>query len=591
MPSPKRQFKLSYIRLRRLIRNDHLVLTFLAIVVGCVTGWAIITFRELINLFHKIFFQAQPDSLMYQISSLPWWQVILVPTLGGLVVGVIVKKMMPDGRPHGVADVIEASSLHGGWLSSRVGLYAALVSALSIGSGASVGREGPAVHLGASLGGWVARRLHLSPALARTLLGCGASAAVACSFNAPIAGALFASEVVIGHYALKSFAPVVIASVAGTAITRTYFGDFPAFSIVNDVIVSFWEFPAFVGLGIVCGIVAILYMKMIILSQTLANRTPVPDWLKPAIAGLVLGCAGYYIPQIFGVGYSTTELALMAQYSFLVLAGLAVAKILATALCLGWGFGGGVFSPSLVIGAMIGGAYGIVATSLFPDFSSGSGAYSVIGMGALAAAVLGAPISTTLIIFEMTNDYALTMGVMLAVVIASEISDQFCSHSFFTLQLKQRGIDLRGGFEAEICRSIRVRQVMAHQTSTIKEDASLDELRWTLHDSVHGQVFVLNDEGGLCGTVNLATWAKVSFEDRENKQIKVSDVARPHPTILTRADTLEQALSIMDDTGEEHIAVVTDAISLKFSGCIHHRDALTAYNKAILNARHEVQGN
>jgi CIC family chloride channel protein len=272
-------------RLRRVIGNDQIILVFLALIVGGLAGSAVILFREFINLIQALLLGSGSDRLFVNAETLAWWKILLVPVAGGLVVGAVIQFLLPQRRPQGVADVIEASALKGGRMLSLTGLVAALASAISIGAGASVGREGPAVHLGASLAGWMGRRLHLTRSLTRTLLGCGVAAAVAASFNAPIAGALFASEVVIGHYALRAFAPIVIASVAGTAVSRAFFGDFPAFALAETPLASFWEFPAFVGLGITAGIAAIVFMHAIFSVQKLAAKTPLPAWLRPAVGG------------------------------------------------------------------------------------------------------------------------------------------------------------------------------------------------------------------------------------------------------------------------------------------------------------------
>lgn len=465
-----------------------------------------------------------------------------------------------------------------------------MISAVSIGSGASVGREGPAVHLGAALSSWVGRRLHLSRSLARTLLGCGVGAAVAASFNAPIAGALFASEVVVGHYALKAFAPIVISSVAGTAVSRSVFGDFPAFTLETQIIASFWEFPAFVLLGLVSGIAAIVFMRSIFAAQSLAERLTVPPWTRPAFAGLAVGIIALAFPQVLGVGYGTTEAALLQKFSFWLLVAVGTAKILATALSIGFGFGGGVFSPSIVIGAMVGGAFGILATAVFPELSSGPGAYTIVGMGAMAAAVLGAPISTTLIIFEMTSNYALTLGVMIAVVVASEITHHFFGRSFFTVQLERRGINIKEGFEAEIMRSVRVGRVIADDAETVNWGVSLGELRTSLQKSIVGEIFVLRGESELYGTVTLTDLSEAAFDHDVDDLINAGDVARLHPPVLTPDDDLETALALMRDTHEEHIAVVDDVETMTFRGCVHHRDVMGAYNRALLELRHEEHG-
>jgi len=589
---PNRHF--TYLRLlarmRRLLRNDHLILPLLSIVIGLVTGHAIIAFRESITFFQWLGFGSGTKEFYQYAETLPGWLIVLVPTVGGLLVGLYLKFIMPGGKPQGIAHVIEASALRGGWMSSRTGFHSAVVSALSLGSGASVGREGPAVHLGASLGAWCARRLHLSRSLSRTLLGCGVSAAVAASFNAPIAGALFASEVVIGHYALRAFAPIVISSVAATAASQAYFGDFAAFEITPGFIASYWEFPAFFGLGLVAGITAIILMKSTDLMAELAEKSPVPDILRPALAGFVVGMIALFYPQILGVGYSATEAALMVNFTLITLIGIGIAKILATAISLGWGFGGGVFSPSLVIGAMTGGAYGILATMVFPELSSGPEAYTLIGMGAVAAAVLGAPISTTLIVFELTSDFTMTLAVMTAVIVASELVRASQMRSFFHNQLKNRGIDLRSGFEAEILNKIPIKNIMTSDHIPVGCDVNLEKLRARLQKSRMGELFVVDQDGHLKGTITLSDLSESAFDHGFDELVNALDVARLHPPFLTKDSHLEDAIRVMEESHEDHIAVVDNHENMKFIGCIHHHDVMNAYNRALLESRHEEHG-
>ncbi|MDA1090874.1 MAG: chloride channel protein [Proteobacteria bacterium] len=577
-------------KFRRVIDNDHMILVFLALIAGGLAGSAVALFREIITLVQALLYGSGSERLFVNSEALAWWKILLVPVAGGLVVGAVIQFLLPQKRPQGVADVIEASALKGGRMSSRTGLLAALASAISIGAGASVGREGPAVHLGASLAGWIGRRLHLTRSLTRTLLGCGVAAAVAASFNAPIAGALFASEVVIGHYALKAFAPIVIASVAGTAVSRAFYGDFPAFALADTPLASVWEFPAFVGLGVTAGIVAIAFMHAIFSVQRLAAKTPVPAWVKPAIGGLMVGLLGLAFPEVLGVGYGLTENALLVNISLKMLIVLCVAKIAATAICIGWGFGGGVFSPSLVIGALLGGVWGVIVTTLFPEYSSGASAYTLIGMGAMAAAVLGAPISTTLIIFEMTGDYALTLGVMVAVVIASEVTQQFYGRSFFSEQLKRRGIDLKGGFEADVMHSIRIGDILARDSELVSMDVCLPDLRTMLQNSKIGEIYVIRESGALYGTITLADMSEVAFDAAIDDLLRAGDVARTDPQILCEDDDLEAALSLLAESGEDRIAVVDDTETMILKGYVTHAGVMAAYNKALLKTRHEEHG-
>jgi len=578
------------VTVRTLLRHDTLILSILAMVVGAAAGGAVILFREGISLAQTVFFGSGTERLSLYAVGQPWWRIVLAPAAGGLIVGLMVYFLMPGRRPQGIADCIEASALRGGRMSAKTGLFAAIIAATSIGAGASVGREGPAVHLGASLASWVSERLHLTRTLSRTLLGCGVAAAVAASFNAPMAGALFANEVVIGHYALSSFAPIVMASIVGTFVSQAHFGNYPAFTVPEHPVVTFWEFPAVMGLGVIAGLAAIAFMQSVRLAETAAHRLPGPTWLRPAVGGMIVGMIAVPLPQVLGIGYGVTETALTPTHSVTLLALICIAKVFATAVSLGFGFGGGVFSPSLVIGATLGGAYGAIAAGFFPDLSAGATIYTIVGMAAVAAAVLGAPISTTLIVFEMTLNYKLTMAVMLAVVVGTLVSRPLHGRSFFTWQLERRGLDLHGGFQTALLREIGVDAVKTHRCEVVDSTVSLGELKFMLQASHAGELFVLNDDGLLVGTVTLADLSESAFEHDLDDVVNAGDLARRKPPVLTVEDTLEVALKLMRTTGEPHIAVLDDLKTRQFAGCIHERDAMAAYNRALLDARREEQG-
>ncbi|MEK9647146.1 MAG: chloride channel protein, partial [Alphaproteobacteria bacterium] len=350
----------------RFFHNQQLILLLLAIVTGSAAALGAVVFREAIVLMQTVTFGASMEKMSEVIGDLPAWHFLVVPTAGGLLIGLFVQYAMPGRRNRGVADVMEAAALRSGEISLKEGLAAAAVSAASIGVGASVGREGPVVHLGATLSSLVATRLRLSRSQAVTLLGCGVASGVAASFNAPIAGVFFALEVVIGHYALSAFAPIVIAGVVGTIISRLYFGNFPAFIITEHSIVSFWEFPAFALLGVVCAMAAVIFLRSIEFTTNAFGKLPVPPWIRTGIGGLCVGVIALAFPQVLGVGYEATDVALKGQYELDILIALVAAKMAATAISIGAGFGGGVFSPSMFIGAMVGGSFGIIATQVFP---------------------------------------------------------------------------------------------------------------------------------------------------------------------------------------------------------------------------------
>jgi CIC family chloride channel protein len=581
----------AWVALRQLSRNVQVILSLLAVAIGAAAGLAAIGFRAVIDLIQQLGFGFSGEAVATLAELLPWWHLLLVPTVGGLAIGLFVHFFMPGRRPHAVADVIEANALRVGRMSATVGLKAALVSAASIGVGASVGREGPVVHLGASLGSWVAKRLHLGRTPARTLLGCGVAAAVAASFNAPIAGAFFALEVVVGHYALTAFAPIVIASVTGTIISRMHYGDFPAFIVpAVRTITSFWELPAFALLGAVAAVVAIVFMRAIFFTEDTLKRLPMPSWTRPALGGLVVGVMAIAFPQVLGVGYEATDDALSGLYPLWLLLALVVAKTAATAISLGCGFGGGVFSPSLFIGAMVGGAFGVIATSIFPELSSGPGAYAIIGMGAMAGAVLGAPISTVLMIFELTSDYAATIAVMIATAIASLITQQAQGRSFFTWQLLRRGVVVRGGQEIGLLRAIRARDVMESGFETVLSETPIAVVRARLQAAAHGELFVVDSAGRLTGVIAYSDMQETAFDTSHDAELIAENVARTRPTVLQADDDLETAIKAYSASGEVFLPVVDHQDSRHLVGVAHEHKVMLAYHRALDQARAEERG-
>ena len=577
-------------RMRRIVRSEQLVLSILAMVVGALAGGGTILFRDGLLFIQSLIYGTSDEALHTYLADLPAWHLILGPTAGGLIVGIFIYKFLPEKRPHGVADVIEAASFHDARMSTRCGIKSAIASAFSLGSGSSLGREGPVVHMGASFGAWLARILHLRRSASRTLLGCGVASAVAASFNAPLAGALFAHEVALGHYALTAFAPIVLASVTGTVITRIYYGDEVAFLIPGHEIQSFWEFPAFALLGIVAGIAAVLVVRAVPIVQKTADRTKAPIWLRPAVAGLMIGLLALVFPQILGVGYGAMNDALNESYNLTFLIGLLLAKGFAVAICMGLGFAGGMFSPSLFLGAMLGGAFGIIATSVFPDLSSGYSAYTLVGMGAFAAAILGAPISTTLIIFELTGDYALTAAVMVASVLASVIMDQFLGGSFFQWQLKCRGVSTRWGREVNLLRKIKVAEIMKREYETVPLTEGLTTVREKLINAPYSELFVIDDQGKLHGTITLTDLRHAAFDPKLGDEVTAGQVARSKPPVLYRTDNIEKAIKLMEQTGEEHLPVLNSAQERHIIGFVHEKDAMMAYNNALLELQSEERG-
>jgi CIC family chloride channel protein len=572
---------------RGLATDERVRLGCLSILVGGLGGGAAIAFREAIALIQYLIYGFPDERFHSNVADVAWWIILLAPALGGLAVGLIVHFIMPGRRPQGVADVMEVSALRRGRMSWRDGIGAFVVSSITIGSGASAGREGPVVHFAAFLSSTISRLLRVDPDLRRTLLGCGVAAGVAASFNAPIAGVFFALEVVVGSYALRNFAPVVVASVTGTIISRSYFGDFPAFIIPEHAINSFWEFPAFAILGLVSAVVAVSLVWSIDVVRRTHERLAIPPIARPVAAGLLVGAIGLVFPQVMGVGYEATDEALNEQLAFSMLIVLIVMKTAATAITLGSGFGGGIFSPSLFLGAMLGGAFGYVATGFLPELSSGHGAYTLVGMGAVAGATLGAPISTIFIVYELTQDSALTIAVMIATVISTQLFTATFHRSFFYWQLELRGVNITASRESRIIHDTKVSEVMSQDYVTVQPMALLPEIREKLTETRYSEIFVVDEEGRLVGTITLKDLGKDAFEHDRDADLRAIDVCRRTPPVALIEHDLEEAMTLIETSHEEHIAVVENMRYMRLVGVLHENDVMARYHQCIIDTRRE----
>lgn len=517
-------------------QTKQILVWFMALNAGIMVAFGTIMFREFILFIQYLWVGTSSESILEIIANAPWYLVFVGPVLGGLLVGICLEKIVPGKRTFGVADVIEVKTHGSKPIAILPALSSALVTSISLGAGASTGREGPVVHLGAAISSYLGAKFNLPNWGAKTLLGCGVAAAVSASFNAPIAGVLFAHEVVLGHYAKRAIIPIIIASVSSTIVTRFWFGDVAAFTIPNYQVTSNWEFPAFALLGVVCALVAVIFQFSLVGTDYVTRNIKIPLWLRPAIGGLAIGTIALAFPHVLGVGYEATDMALKSQLPLMMLLGLLVAKTAATAISMASRFGGGIFSPALYLGAMAGGAFGLIAAQVFPEMASSQGLYAILGMGAVAAAVLGAPISTTMIVFELTGGYTLSLALLLTVSIAYGISNAIHGHSFFEWQLEMRGLFVQDGPHRSLLRVTTVENFMS----------PLDE-----------------NEKNLRFDPNIGSIS------------------------LTPSTTLERALRTFDNGGHASLPVVDEKDETKIIGWAHQSQALRFFNNALIEASEE----
>jgi len=521
---------------------DEVQFWFIALIVGVGAGFAALGFLMGIEALQTAVYGVDDSRTLHSyLSALPWYWIISIPVIGGVVSGLLLQWLTPDGRARSVADVIEGASLHKGRVETRAGIGSAMASLVTLSTGGSSGREGPVVHLAGVVSTWVSNRINASGITGRDLLGCAVAGAVSASFNAPIAGALFALEVVLRHFAVHAFAPIVIASVAGTVVNRLQFGNVTEFVLKSNNEMQFYiELPAFLILGLISGLVAAIFMRSVFFAEhagdQLQARWRIPGWLRPGLSGLILGVMAVFFPHIIGVGYETTSAALTGKLLFFQAVIFVILKCVAVAVTFGGRMGGGIFSPSLMIGAMTGLAFGMVATSIFPSVSGEETLYALAGMGAVAAAVLGAPISTTLIVFELTGDWQTGLAVMVAVSLSTALASRLVDRSFFLTQLEQRNIHIAAGPQAWLLATFSVADVMRDRNH---KDAAPEESCWEL---VEQGIYV---DGNA---------------------------------------TLEAAMPIFDNSGADFIPVVTlggEDQPPELWGAIFEVDALHVFNDAL----------
>ncbi|MCV2869721.1 chloride channel protein [Defluviimonas sp. WL0002] len=520
---------------------------FIALAVGLAAGTAALLFRKSISVIQTAIYGTDDVFLASVAEWLPWWWVLLVPIAGGLAVGVLLHIFTPDGRVRAVADVIEGAALRQGRVERRAGVASAFASLITLSTGGSSGREGPVVHMAAVIATWVSRRINANGITGRDLLGCAVAAAVSASFNAPIAGAIFALEVILRHFAVHAFAPIAIASVAGTVINRIEYGGVTEFMLPSEGgLAFFWELPAFLLLGLLSGLVAVVLMRAVFIAEDFGNHvqaaTGMPRWLRPAIAGGIVGAIAIPFPHVIGVGYETTSAALTGRIGLGTAILFAAVKVLAVAVTLGGRMGGGVFSPALVVGSLTGLAFGLVATGILPEVSGAESVYALAGMGAVAAAVLGAPISTTLIVFELTGDWETGMAVMTAVSLSTALASRLVHRSFFLSQLERRGVRLSAGPQAYLAATIPVARVL---------------------------------------------------RARDARRAAPEDICRDflsRDMYLTDGQTLDAALRLFETSGADFLPVVRSTTAEgppELLGAVFEADALRAYNRALAEAAAE----
>lgn len=564
------------VRLRRRLNYPLLGLIALAVPMGYLVAYGSYGFRLAFGLLSEwIHGAGRVSTGMAQL---------LLLAAGGLVFGLILKVLGWE-RFRGPAHVIVAVHERDGKLDIRDGIVTAACDALALGMGASVGRYGPAVQLGATIGSILGQSVGIGRAGLRVLLGCGVAAAISASFNAPIAGVIFAHEAIIGHFSLRAFAPITVASVVAVGVTRYEGFEYVALKLApgqGHLVV--WEYPVYAVVGLLAAGVAMVYMTGVLRTGDLANRLRLPIWIQPALGGALAGAVALWVPEVLGIGTTTLYQVLdpgMAAtlYGIGMITMLWAAKLLASVCCLGLRFPGGVFGPAMFIGAALGGMAGFAAP--FLDYQI----CVLVGMGALVSSVIGAPLATILIVFELTENYQATTAVMMGVVAANAVSTRFYARSIFHRQILRWGIDLERPKEQRLMSARRVAEIMSTRFLAVGPERRAKDLRSLVGRAETGDVYVVaGEDRRLIGKLPLT--ALVAAGDDQT----AGELCEPADHLLEAADDLWSGLLGIEDFVGYSVPVVADEASMKLVGVVTESDFIAAYRKSVQELREDQRG-
>ncbi len=558
---------------------ESTVLLITALIVGLTTGYGAVGFIWLLDKTHWFFFDVVQSWLSVPLGI---FAIVVIPVLGSLISGPLISKFAKEAKGHGVPEVMQAIALHGGRIRPPVVVIKAAASAACIGSGGSAGREGPIVQIGSALGSVLGQLFHLSEARIRNLVACGAAAGIAAVFNAPIAGSIFALEVILGEFTTAYFGSVVISAVTASIVSRQFLGDAPAFVVPTYNMVSPWEVLFYIILGFLAPLVAWLFVTTLYWLEDKFDGWKFPDSFKPAIGAIFLGIVALALPDTLGAGLEVIGKAIEGNIALPLMALLIFGKLLATDFTLGSGNSGGVFAPSLFMGAMLGGVFGTLMHTLFPAITASPGAYALVGMAAVFAASTHAAITGIIIVFEMSGDYRLILPLMLATVISTLISMQMREGNIYTLKLIRRGIQLKSGRDVDVMQGITVGEAMRPEALTLPFHLTISEVTTKLNEYNRRGLPVVDDHGELFGIITIQD-IKRAIEQGLPGDTPIKKIATTNILVAYPDETMADVMRRISVRAIGRLPVVSREQPKKVLGLIRRQDLLRAYNLALTN--------
>jgi CIC family chloride channel protein len=565
--------------------SQTLLLVTLAILVGLGSGVGVWLFKLTYNFLESIMFNTA-GGWMAPVGK---WTIVIIPVIGGLIVGLFNHFFLREEKVHGTAAVMQSVALSGGRLFYQNAPAKAAASALSLGAGASVGPEDPAVQIGANFASMLGQVLRLTDERIKTLVAAGAGAAIAAAFNAPIAGVFFALELILGEISGNTLWLILVSAVVSSVFTQAVSGTAPAFAVPAYQFHSIWEIPLYLLLGLIAGPLSALYANLLYKFQDLYSSWHIAEWIKPATAGCALGIAALFVPQVLGTGYSVIqEILIKSDFTFGFLAALVLAKLILTPLSLGSGFKGGVFAPSLFVGAALGGAFGMAAAYFFPGLGIDPRAFALVGMAAVLAGAVRAPLTAVILLFELTNDYRIILPLMFSVAVSLLVSQRIQRDSVYGIGLARHGIRLDRGRDVEVLDGIAVGEVMRQDTTAIHESDSLEKAANLLEKTRRHGLPVINARGKLVGILSLQ-----DIDRAENKNVKVAEICTRDVVTAFPDETLSAALRRMSERDIGRLPVVAREDKQKLLGVLRRADVIHAYNLALARRteKRHLEGN
>lgn len=562
--------------------GPELFLIILATVIGALTGLGAVSFLLLIRLVKSFFFGV----IFPAMASAPFL-IFLLPALGGLLIGPLIQLFPREAKGDGVPYAMETIALGGGIIKPRTVALRTVTAAVTIGSGGSVGREAPIAQIGAAVGSLVGQLLRVSGERMRNLVGCGAAGGIAAVFNAPMGGVFFALEVLLGDFSAQTFPLIVIASVASVSVTRAILGNVLIFTIPTFVLESLPQILICAALGAACGVIAQLTIRSLETTEQWFSSSRIPVWLRAAAGGGLTGIIAIKFPQVLGTDAIALDQALHGILPWTLLLTVGFLKIAATSFSLGSGGSGGILGPSLFIGGMIGALAGTGANALIPGITGNVGGYTLIGMAAFLAPMVGAPLTAILILFEMTGNYEIILPLLVAVISAMLVSGQISRFSLYTRHLHKKGVDLVRGREEGVLKTLCVRDVMRYDVLTIPSSASFRQLTARFLQA-HVDYFYLNDQhGALNGVVSFRDIRPYLLEEGLWDLVRAKDIATMNPVSVTPGESLFDVLNKFGYKNVAVLPVIDDPHSRKLIGIIHRKEVLEAYQRRIMSSYRE----